>query len=146
MTNLCNKPSCDGGCDQCTAALRAIEARARVRFAKAEERFATLEKKCESPAEVALLGALIDYGLTFEQQWLVLAYRLDFAFPVQKIAVEVDGITYHNTPEAFEADRRRDRELSAIGWTTVRFSASEVFKRSLHCARQVADLVKQRAA
>jgi very-short-patch-repair endonuclease len=27
---------------------------------------------------------------------------------------------YHRTREAFEADRRRDRELTAAGWTVLR--------------------------
>jgi very-short-patch-repair endonuclease len=38
------------------------------------------------------------------------------------IAVELDGREFHDTPLAFERDRRRDRKLSAAGWRPLRIT------------------------
>lgn len=43
-------------------------------------------------------------------------YRLDFAWPEAKVAVEVDGREFHTGSDAFESDRERLRHLTAAGW------------------------------
>jgi hypothetical protein len=35
-------------------------------------------------------------------------YEIDFFWPQERVAVEVDGFTYHRTRERFETDRKRD--------------------------------------
>lgn len=54
--------------------------------------------------------------------------RVDFLFG-KRLIVEVDGASYHTDPERFEADRRRDAALSALGYRVLRFSYRQVFQR-----------------
>lgn len=49
-------------------------------------------------------------------------YRLDLAYPDEKVDVEMDGDRYHSTRQQRERDRRRDAALASIGWLTLRFS------------------------
>ena len=51
-------------------------------------------------------------------------YRIDFAYPRQRLAIETDGREWH---EGFEArDQRRDERLCTLGWRTLRFNWDEV--------------------
>ena len=54
------------------------------------------------------------------------AYRLDFAWPEQKLAVEVDGYASHSSTRAFQYDRRRQNALVVAGWTMLRFTWDDV--------------------
>lgn len=56
-------------------------------------------------------------------------YRLDGAFPDIQLGVEADSETYHSTPEYIERDRHRDSQLSAQGWTILRFTENELKER-----------------
>ncbi|MFI1227592.1 MULTISPECIES: endonuclease domain-containing protein [unclassified Streptomyces] len=67
-------------------------------------------------------------------------YRLDFALPERKIGIELDGSTWHSSPEAFTRDRARQRELELDGWRIIRFSGSEITKDAAGCVRQTAEL------
>lgn len=55
------------------------------------------------------------------QQHPVGRYRLDFAWPAHKVALEVDG-WFHRNGEAQAKDEARDAVLTAAGWTIVRMS------------------------
>jgi very-short-patch-repair endonuclease len=52
--------------------------------------------------------------------------RRDFAWPDQRLVVETDGYRYHSSRAARRRDNRRDRQLTALGWRTVRFTYEEV--------------------
>ncbi|MEO7123676.1 MAG: DUF559 domain-containing protein, partial [Lacisediminihabitans sp.] len=43
-----------------------------------------------------------------------------------RLVIEIDGYAYHADPERFEADRRRDARLSALGYRVLRFSYKQV--------------------
>lgn len=64
------------------------------------------------------------------------SYRVDFAFPDDKVAVELDGYEYHNSKEQFTNDRKRQREMELTGWRFIRFSGSEVYKNTGACVLQ----------
>lgn len=49
-------------------------------------------------------------------------YRLDFAYPALKLAIEVDGSAFHFTPEQQRQDHRRSNALVAAGWTVLRYN------------------------
>ena len=53
------------------------------------------------------------------QQHRVGNYRLDFAWPMQRIALEADG-WHHRSPEGAERDARRDAWLRSQGWLVFR--------------------------
>jgi len=53
-------------------------------------------------------------------QYRLGAYRLDFAWPELKVAVETDGWGTHGRRQGFEDDRARDARLLAQGWRVLR--------------------------
>jgi hypothetical protein len=68
-------------------------------------------------------------------------YRIDFAFvgrrtepggtdgPIVRLGVELDGHDFHErTKEQASRDKRRDRILTAKGWTMLRFTGSDVYR------------------
>lgn len=97
---------------------------------------------CESPVERSFWDAIIRRSLGRElpiPQYALNGYRLDFSWPGPRIAVEIDGHDYHKTKEQRSRDAKRDRELTKLGWTTLRFTGSDVYKN----ADAVADEVLQ---
>ncbi|MEZ5078500.1 MAG: type IV toxin-antitoxin system AbiEi family antitoxin domain-containing protein [Solirubrobacterales bacterium] len=46
--------------------------------------------------------------------------EVDFLWPAHRLALEADSRDFHATDVAFERDRRRDRELLRIGYSTLR--------------------------
>jgi hypothetical protein len=58
--------------------------------------------------------------------WLKSWERVDFAYVDRKLAIELDGSTWHTDPAAWERDRRRDQLAAAAGWQVVRFTWRQV--------------------
>ena len=54
-----------------------------------------------------------------KQQYRFGKYRLDFAWPEIRVALEVDGF-HHARPETAAKDAERDRWLRSQGWLTFR--------------------------
>lgn len=54
-----------------------------------------------------------------EQQHKVGKYRIDFAWPKIKVALEADG-WWHRSPEGAAKDRQRDSWLRSQGWIIFR--------------------------
>ena len=48
--------------------------------------------------------------------------RVDFAYPVIRLIIEVDGRAWHTTLEAFESDRLRDNHAQLAGWRVLRIT------------------------
>jgi very-short-patch-repair endonuclease len=74
-------------------------------------------------------------------QYQLNGYRLDFAWFGRKVAVEVDGHDYHKTKEQRSYDAKRDRELTKMGWTTLRFTGSDVYKNADAVAGEVLQIL-----
>lgn len=51
-----------------------------------------------------------------------LAAVVDVALPALRIAIEVDGMAFHTDPKRFQRDRTRQNQLTALGWTVLRFT------------------------
>jgi very-short-patch-repair endonuclease len=51
-----------------------------------------------------------------------LGYEIDFLWPEEDVAVEIDGFAFHSTRDRFEDDRERDRRLRAGGITVIRIT------------------------
>ena len=47
-------------------------------------------------------------------------YELDFFWPRERFALELDGFRFHSARGAFERDRRKDNDLRRAGVTTTR--------------------------
>lgn len=98
----------------------------------------------ESPIEEMLLHEIIercrpwDYTLSdVEPQHQIDKYRADFAYPKNKIVVELDGHDYHKTKEQRTNDAKRDRKLMEDGWKVLRFTGSEIFKDVCKCHKEI---------
>lgn len=72
-------------------------------------------------------------------------YELDFAFPAQRVAIEVDGWGTHGTRVGFEKDRERDAWLTSRGWVVLRFTWRQVVNRPGTVAARVRETLEHRA-
>jgi len=61
-----------------------------------------------------------------ETNVMVHGHEVDFHWPGQNLIVEVDGYAFHASRGSFERDRRRDRELMAVGYRVLRFTWREI--------------------
>lgn len=103
---------------------------------------------CESPMEEAFLIAadpiLSEYG-DIIPQYPIFNYRADFAIPDCRILIEIDGYDYHSSREQLTADSRRQRALTAAGWTVVRFTGREIYAGAAACVREVEQIINRRS-
>ncbi|MGH9154786.1 MAG: DUF559 domain-containing protein [Acidimicrobiales bacterium] len=81
-------------------------------------------------------GAGLAQPLT-EHEVLGGAYRLDFAWPEARVAVELDGYAHHSSVDAFRHDRQRQNDLVLAGWTLLRFTWDDVRSRPAGVAAAV---------
>lgn len=98
----------------------------------------------ESTLESMLLDLLITGGLPtpttqFHAPWLrQQSGRVDLAYVECRLVIEADGRHWHGSPEAFQADRRRDNTAQLAGWTILRFTWEDVTKRESYVLDTVA--------
>jgi very-short-patch-repair endonuclease len=92
---------------------------ARLRRLLTERDQAPLESRLEVKVWRLLRGAGLRPVRQFEVQCEGRRYRLDFAWPRLKVAVEADGFRAHGGRATHAADRRRLAALVAAGWIVV---------------------------
>ena len=95
------------------ASLKPVARRLRKRMTKSERRLWSKLRRKQI------------HGYTFNRQFIILNYIVDFYCRPLRIAVEVDGIT-HDDPEVARNDIKRQQALGALGIRVVRFSSGEV--------------------
>lgn len=117
---------------------------------------------CESPAETAFLDAMVSAyalragpgaiegnGLRLRNQvsmgqlrihsgYASSQYRADFLVD-EKLVVEIDGATYHSSPEAITRDRKRDADMKRDGYSVLRIPADLVFLDPAQAVNRVED-------
>lgn len=67
------------------------------------------------------LGAVPQFPAPWNQ-----ALRIDFAFPDDRLGIELDSRRWHSTADRFESDRRRDRDALRVHWRLVRATWRDV--------------------
>jgi very-short-patch-repair endonuclease len=72
-------------------------------------------------------------------------FRLDCAWPAQRVFIEGDGMGAHTARGAFEGDRRRQNLLVAAGWAPLRYTWTDVSRRPRHIVRQTASVLAARS-
>jgi hypothetical protein len=83
------------------------------------------DARAESAGESWTRMAILDAGLPApELQYSVRVggrelYRLDMAYVRERVAVEYDGVRFHDSPEQREYDRARRQWLRAHGWAII---------------------------
>lgn len=91
-----------------------------------------IEKKADSPFEIAVATALSDRGYHLIQQWKVGGYRLDIVAVCGKenVAIECDGEQWHSGEEKIREDMERQTILERLGWRFIRIRGSEFYRDS----------------
>jgi very-short-patch-repair endonuclease len=65
----------------------------------------------------------------FYRQRIICDYIADFYCPEAKLVIEIDGGQHYSEP-GLAKDYRRDRHLTDLGLSVMRFSAKEVFENT----------------
>ncbi len=71
--------------------------------------------------------------------------RVDFAYPEQRLLIEVDGRRWHSRDAAFDQDRRRDQEAAMAGWRVLRFTWRQVDQQPNEVASAVQTVLRRAA-
>lgn len=107
----------------------------------------------ESPMESEARLAMLDVGLPppvlqyeiVDRNWQT--WRVDFAWPDYRFAVEYDGSDWHSGPDDLRRDRQKRAALREVGWTVLSIVADDVRRRSWDMARRIeVELSRARAA
>lgn len=98
----------------------------RASIAKEQE----IERKSDSPFELAVCKALVSRGFKIVQQWEVGAYRIDMVAVCcdRRVAIECDGERWHSGEAKIKEDMERQAILERIGWRFVRVRGSEYYR------------------
>lgn len=64
-------------------------------------------------------------------------YRLDYAYPDRKLAIETDGYTWHSSPSQLERDHHRRNRLVSDGWVILVYTWREVRQDPARVAREI---------
>ena len=114
----------------------------------AERLLEDIEPKSESPMETRLRLVLIEGGLQRpDAQWEikngagVVKWRLDLAYPAEKIAIEYDGAWHWK--QRRDDDRRR-AALRSLGWDPHVFDADDVYGNPDRVVQEVAAALRRR--
>lgn len=70
--------------------------------------------------------------------------RIDLAYPVARLAIELDGKEHHRDAAAFERDRARQNQLVLLGWTVLRFTWEQLVRTPWLIVEQVRQALRQR--
>lgn len=76
--------------------------------------------------ELMLLEAMKKLGLDPKPQFKISRMTVDFAFPVELLAIEING-PYHDTEEQQLKDKKRWFMLKKLGWKRKSFNSSTVY-------------------
>jgi Protein of unknown function (DUF559) len=62
---------------------------------------------------------------------------LDFAWPAQRVLVEIDGREWHVAPGPFQHDRTRQNALVQAGWLVLRFTVEDIRRRPEYVVNEI---------
>ena len=113
------------------------------------ERYYGMEGIPESTLEQEALDLMVDAGLPLPvAQHPIDAvgiprFRIDFAYPAECIAIEIDG-PHHELPEVEDYDRWRQGILERLGWKVLRFKEEDLVYRPDFVARSIREALRLR--
>lgn len=132
-----------GTCDRRRLHLAAVGQWGRRGIVHVRELIPLAAAEAESPMESEARLMMIDGGLPHpELQFEVVdrdgrLWRLDFAWPDKKFAVEYDGFDFHADPEALRRDRQKRAALHELDWTVMSIVSDDVRRRSWDTVRRI---------
>ncbi|CAJ1585321.1 DUF559 domain-containing protein [[Mycobacterium] wendilense] len=141
-----------GACDE-RALRNAVDRQAGRRgIVRVRELLPLASPLAESPMESESRLAMIDGGLPapvlqyeiVDLSWRT--WRVDFAWPQFRLAVEFDGFDWHSDTDAFRRDRQKLAALNELGWTMLSIVADDVRRRPAEMVRRIEGAMAARAA
>jgi len=106
-----------------------------------ESKWVSQLSDCKSPIEKSFLWECHKCGVDPRCQFPVGPFFLDFAFPDDKICVELDGHDFHKTKEQRTADSQRQRWLELNDWRVIRFTGTEIHHNVASCVQQTIQFI-----
>jgi len=70
--------------------------------------------------------------------------RVDFFYPKQRVAIELDGFSFHSDPASFTRDRERQNRLVMEGITLLRYTARDLRERREAVAAELLRILSSR--
>lgn len=123
--------------------MAAVEQFGRRGIVHVRELIPLADPRAESPMESEARSVMIDGGLpTPELQFEVIdrdgrLWRLDFAWPDLKFAVEYDGFDFHADPDALRHDRQKRAALGEVDWRVMSIVSDDVRGWSRETVRRI---------
>ena len=94
----------------------------------ARGRLLRCDSRSRSATETVARLVLSDAGITVRAGVVIAGVGEVDLLAADRVVVECDGFAYHSGRAEFRNDRRRDRELVALGYLVVRFTSQEVLE------------------
>lgn len=96
----------------------------------------------DSELEFLLAAAIRTFGLPEPERQVQIelpdrTIRVDVCYPDRRLVIEADSYAWHLNREAFGTDRKRDRQLQALGWRVLRFTWAELRWEAEEVARVI---------
>lgn len=133
-----------GTCDRRELHAAAIEQFGRRGIVHVRELIPLADGRAESPMESEARLVMIDHGLpTPELQFVIddlsgRRWRVDFAWPEHRLAVEYEGFDFHSSPDDLERDRHKRNALRQLDWTVMGIVANDVRRHPYEMASGIA--------
>lgn len=114
-----------GTCDQRQLVTAAARQAGRRGIVAVRELIPMADPRAESPMESEVRLVMRGSGLPIpELQYEIVdlnnrTWRLDFAWPDYRVAVEYDGFDWHSDREHFQRDRQKRAALNEMGWSLI---------------------------
>lgn len=126
----------------------ALERNAGLRgFVRARRLLRVVSGDTESEAERVFVRLLRAERITgWVPQYRVGPWRIDFAWPAEKVAVEINGWAFHHTPEQAERDHRKRNALTNAGWHALGYTWHQLTGDSGGCMYEIAQALAGRRA
>ena len=68
--------------------------------------------------------------------------RVDFCFPEGKLIIEADGFRWHSGRRAWQRDRTRRNQLTAMGWRVIQATWDDLTRRPNETIEKVRALLQ----
>jgi hypothetical protein len=142
-----------GTCDRRGLVGAATHQAGRRGIVRVRELISIAVSDAESPMESEARLMMIDGGLPAPVlQYDVVdrsgrTWRLDFAWPDRRVAVEFDGFDWHSDPDSLRRDRQKRAALQEMGWSVTSIVSDDVRRRPYDTVRRIEwELSRARAA
>jgi len=94
--------------------------------------------------DTALPKPMLEYRITDAFGQLIL--QVDLAFPIEKVAIELNSITFHLGSSAFERDKRVRNDLRRLGWVVLEVTWKQWEENPRQVTSVIADTLSRQSS